>query len=95
MFNEIQETNTTIYYNIFVMFEKKMEENIDFNITYSQFKDSEDVFVLYNEFFNDFMKYQNENPKNIIKISDKWYNFAKHPKILTLIKNSSSYSYEI
>ena len=98
MFNEIQETNTTIYYNIFVMFEKKMEENIDFNKTYSQFKDSEDVFVLYNAFFNDidnFMRYQNKNPKNIIKISDKLYNFAKHPKILSLIKNSSSYSYEI
>ena len=91
-------TNTTIYYNIFVMFEKKMEENVDFNKTYAQFKDSEDVFVLYNEFFNDidnFMRYQNKNPTNIIKISDKLYNFAKHPKILALIKNSSSYTYEI
>ena len=91
-------TNTTIYYNILVMFEKKMEENVDFNKTYSQFKDSEDVFVLYNEFFNDidnFMRYQNKNPTNIIKISDKLYNFAKHPKILALIKNSSTYTYEI
>ena len=91
-------SNTTIYYNILVMFEKKMEENVDFNKTYSQFKDSEDVFVLYNEFFNDidnFMRYQNKNPTNIIKISDKLYKFAKHPKILALIKNSSSYSYEI
>ncbi len=91
-------TNSTIYYNILVMFEKKMEENVDFNKTYSQFKDSEDVFVLYNDFFNDidhFMRYQNKNPSNIIKISDKLYNFAKHPKILALIKNSSSYSYEI
>ena len=62
-------TNTTIYHNILVMFEKKMEENIDFNKTYSQFKDSEDVFVLYNAFFNDidnFMRYQNKNPKNLI-----------------------------
>jgi hypothetical protein len=91
-------SNTTIYYNILVMFEKKMEENVDFNKTYSQFKDSEDVFVLYNEFFNDidnFMRYQNKNPTNIIKISDKLYNFAKHPKILALIKNSSTYTYEI
>ena len=91
-------SNTTIYYNIFVMFEKKMEENVDFNKTYAQFKDSEDVFVLYNEFFNDidnFMRYQNKNPTNIIKISDKLYNFAKNPKILKLIKNSSSYTYEI
>ena len=91
-------TNTVIYYNILVMFEKKMEENVDFNKTYAQFKDSEDVFVLYNQFFNDiehFMRYQNKNPTNIIKISDKLYNFAKHPKILSLIKNSSSYSYEV
>ena len=91
-------SNTTIYYNILVMFEKKMEENVDFNKTYAQFKDSEDVFVIYNEFFNDidnFMRYQNKNPTNIIKISDKLYKFAKHPKILALIKNSSSYSYEI
>ena len=91
-------TNTTIYHNILVMFEKKMEENVDFNKTYAAFRDSEEVFVLYNEFFNDidnFMRYQNKNPTNIIKISDKLYKFAKHPKILALIKNSSSYSYEI
>jgi len=91
-------TNTTIYYNILVMFEKKMEENVEFNKTYAQFKESEDVFVLYNEFFNyidHFMRYQNKNPTNIIKISDKLYNFAKNPKILALIKNSSSYSYEV
>ncbi len=91
-------TNTTIYYNILVMFEKKMEENVEFNKTYAQFKDSEDVFVLYNEFFqyiDHFMRYQNKNPTNIIKISDKLYNFAKNPKILALIKNSSSYSYEV
>ena len=46
-----------------------MEENVDFNKTYAQFKDSEDVFVLYNEFFNDIdklMRYQNKNPKNLI-----------------------------
>ncbi len=91
-------TNTTIYHNILVMFEKKMEENVDFNKTYAAFRDSEEVFVLYNEFFNDidnFMKYQNKNPDNIIGISDKLFHFAKHPKILSLIKNSSSYSYEI
>ena len=91
-------SNTTIYYNILVMFEKKMEENVEFNKTYAQFKDSEDVFVLYNEFFqyiDHFMRYQNKNPTNIIKISDKLYNFAKNPKILALIKNSSSYSYEV
>ena len=46
-----------------------MEENVDFNKTYAAFRDSEEVFVLYNEFFNDidnFMKYQNKNPDNII-----------------------------
>ena len=91
-------TNTTIYYNILVMFEKKMEENVDFNKSYAAFRHSEEVFVLYNEFFNEidnFMRYKNKNPDNIISISDKLFNFAKHPKILSLIKNSSSYSYEI
>ena len=91
-------TNTTIYHNILVMFEKKMEENVDFNKTYAAFRHSEEVFVLYNEFFNEidhFMRYQNKNPDNIISISDKLFYFAKHPKILSLIKNSSSYSYEI
>ena len=91
-------TNTTIYYNILVMFEKKMEENVDFNKSYAAFRHSEEVFVLYNEFFNEidnFMRYQNKNPDNIIGISDKLFHFAKHPKILSLIKNSSSYSYEV
>ena len=31
-------TNTTIYYNILVMFEKKMEENVDFNKSYAAFR---------------------------------------------------------
>ena len=92
-----QQSNQTIYYNILIMFEKNMEENEDFNKTYAGFKDSEDVFTLYNTFLDEidnFMRYQNKNPGNIIKISNKLFKFAKDKKILKLIKNSSSMTYE-
>ena len=90
-------SNTTIYYNILVMFERNMEDNEEFNKIYDGFKVSEDAFVLYNKFFDDidnFMRYQNKNPGNIIKISDKLYQFAKNKLILNLIKNSSTMTYE-
>jgi hypothetical protein len=90
-------SNTTIYYNILVMFERNMEDNEEFNKIYDGFKVSEDAFILYNKFFDDidnFMRYQNKNPGNIIKISDKLYQFAKNKLILNLIKNSSSMTYE-
>ena len=93
-FMKYKQNNLSVYFDLLTMFDLNKKNNIEFYRQYENYKETEDVIKIYQEFLKkieDFICYEIKNPKNFIKLARTLHEFVDNKKIIKLLQKSSQY----
>ena len=93
-FMKYKQNNLSVYFDLLTMFDLNKKNNIEFYKQYENYKETEDVIKIYQEFLKkieDFICYEIKNPKNFIKLARTLHQFVDNNKIIKLLQKSSQY----